>query len=206
MSNTFFTSDTHFNHANILKFCPDSRLFSKIEEMNEGLVKNWNSVVSPSDTIWHLGDVMWGQFDINRLNGEKHLIIGNHDNFNLLRGFFKSIQPYHELKGMIPKTRALALMHYPIESWNGKYHGSIHLHGHTHNTLDNSGLLRFDVGVDCWEMKPISIEDVLALVPKRKEEAEKLLDKDSKRLKEKYSARDDGFKHLNEVADSHTKE
>lgn len=189
MVNRYFSADSHFSHNNIIKYC--NRPYANPEEMNEALVKEWNSVVSHNDEVWHLGDVTWGYFDLDRLNGIKHLIIGNHDNLSQISKYFTNIHHYHELKGMLPKNRAIPLMHYPISSWNGCYHGAIHLHGHTHGTLDNSGLLRFDVGVDCWDMKPISIDSILALVPERKEQAEKM-----------KTERDEEFKELNRVADN----
>lgn len=197
MSNTFFTSDTHFNHTNIIKYC--NRPFKDTEEMNEILVKNWNDVVGPTDHIWHLGDVTFGPFDLNRLNGLKHLIRGNHDPLSYITGYFVEVQNYFELKRILPKGRAMALFHYPIESWNGKYHGSIHLHGHSHGTTDNTGLLRFDMGVDCWDMRPVPIESVLEQVPKRKEEEAniKLLEQNLVIAHE----RDSGFRELNEKAD-----
>lgn len=81
----FITSDTHFNHANIIKYC--NRPFSSVEEMNEALIKNWNEVVSNDDTVLHLGDVALGNKEmaeaiIKRLNGKKILIMGNHDNWS----------------------------------------------------------------------------------------------------------------------------
>jgi calcineurin-like phosphoesterase family protein len=180
MSETWFSSDTHFNHKNIIKYC--NRPFDSVEEMNEGIVKNWNAVVTPEDTVWHLGDVTWGHFDMNRLNGKKNLILGNHDSEDRITQYFEEVYIYHELKGLIPKRRAIVLFHYPIESWNGKFYGSLHLHGHCHNTINNTGLLRFDMGVDCWDFKPVTIEAVLALESKRMEEAHIIdeQDRDSK--------------------------
>lgn len=191
---TFFTSDTHFNHTNIIKYC--NRPFPNAEEMNEGLVKAWNDVVGVNDVVWHLGDVTWNHFDINRLNGIKYLIKGNHDHQTQIAMYFEHIFSYHELKGILPKNRAIAMFHYPIESWNGKYHGAMHMHGHSHGTTDNTGLLRFDMGVDCWDMKPVPIESVLALVPQRKEEAELI------ETKPLGNGRDERFKELNRRADS----
>ena len=193
MGNILFTSDTHFNHANIIKYC--NRPYSSVEEMNQGLEEEWNKVVSTKDTIWHLGDVTWNHFDLNRLNGQKKLIKGNHDHETQISGFFKEVYPYYELKGMLPKNRAIAMFHYPIESWNGKFHGALHFHGHAHGTTDNTGLLRFDMGVDCWDMKPVPIESVLSLVPQRKEEAESI------KTKPLGNGRDERFKELNRKAD-----
>lgn len=57
-SRVFFTSDTHFNHTNIIRFC--ERPFERVDEMNEKLIDNWNSVVSPEDFVFHLGDFCLG--------------------------------------------------------------------------------------------------------------------------------------------------
>jgi len=58
MAKVFFTSDTHFNHVNIIKYC--SRPFSSVEEMNREMIARWNSVVGPEDTVFHLGDFAMG--------------------------------------------------------------------------------------------------------------------------------------------------
>lgn len=78
----FFTSDTHFGHANIIRFC--KRPFENVEEMNEVLIENWNKVVSDDDTVFHLGDFAFGGSNvwkeiIPRLKGHINLIIGNHE-------------------------------------------------------------------------------------------------------------------------------
>jgi calcineurin-like phosphoesterase family protein len=84
----FFTSDTHFGHANIIKYC--DRPFKhadgspNVPHMNEALIENWNSVVHDGDVVYHLGDVALGPSDqwdrvLSRLNGYKILVIGNHD-------------------------------------------------------------------------------------------------------------------------------
>jgi calcineurin-like phosphoesterase family protein len=62
------------------------------------------------------------------------------------------------------------LVVYSIQSWNGQFHGAMHLHGHSHGTCDNSGILRFDMGIDYWDFKPVTIEAVLALETQRKSE------------------------------------
>ena len=84
MGKIFLTSDTHFNHLNILRYESETRPFSSIEEMNEAIIANWNSVVSPEDTVYHLGDFFMGRYDaiediLDRLNGTIKLIRGNHD-------------------------------------------------------------------------------------------------------------------------------
>ena len=76
-SRVFFTSDTHFNHTNIIRFC--DRPFGSTEEMNEKLIGNWNSVVGPDDIVFHLGDFCLGGSAewtkvLDRLNGKIYLI------------------------------------------------------------------------------------------------------------------------------------
>lgn len=169
MYSTYFTSDLHFNHAKIIEYC--NRPYSTTEDMNEDLIKRWNAKIKPTDTVYNLGDVMWGSNAseiLPRLNGKKVLIMGNHDRRPVLQPYFESIYQYFTLK--LGKEN-LVLMHYPIASWDRQYHGSIHLHGHSHGTWDNTGTLRFDVGVDCWNMNPVSLSEILALVPQRKQEA-----------------------------------
>ncbi len=78
---TFFTSDTHFNHANIIKFC--NRPFKDVEQMNDVMIANWNSVIGKDDTVFHLGDFCLGGAAewtkiLDRLNGKIYLIMGNH--------------------------------------------------------------------------------------------------------------------------------
>lgn len=97
----FFTSDHHFGHTNILKFC--NRPFNSIDEMNEELIKRWNEKISPEDEVYHLGDFALTtseQFKeiINRLNGTIYLIVGNHEGTALgNRKRFKWIKEYYEL-------------------------------------------------------------------------------------------------------------
>lgn len=87
----YFTSDTHFNHANIIGFC--SRPFKNVNEMNETLIANWNRVVGVDDIVFHLGDFCLGGSAewtnvLNRLNGKIYLIVGNHDMKNLRQSYY----------------------------------------------------------------------------------------------------------------------
>lgn len=168
MAEIFFTADTHYHHANVIKFC--GRPYTDIDHMNEALAENHNTVVGPKDTVWYLGDVMWKYFDLNRLNGDKKLIIGNHDSLPEIRHFFSEVNFYHALKGVLPARQLLVLMHYPIEDWNGRRHGSVHFHGHSHNTLSSHNLLRFDVGVDAIPgYRPVSLDEMLVKIKEKKE-------------------------------------
>lgn len=152
--NIFFTSDTHFSHANIIKYC--NRPWASFQEMDEALVNNWNAIVHPNDIIYHLGDFQFKESGIaKRLKGRKCLVLGNHDK-SIDHNLFEWVKPYYELK-----EHNIVLFHFPIESWNKKHHGSIHLHGHCHGSLKSEGIKRLDVGVDCTNYKPISLDEIL---------------------------------------------
>ena len=152
----YFTSDLHIGHKNIIKY--SNRPFSSVEEMNEALIANWNKTVKPEDDIWHLGDFFFTKekqeaIDIlNKLNGRKHLIWGNHD--KQLKEIVKSnpniVSSYQDYKELKYNNHLFVLFHYGQRVWNkchieGNY--SIHLYGHSHGVLppyNNS----VDVGVD----------------------------------------------------------
>lgn len=156
---TFVISDRHFFHENILKFCGASRPFSSVEEMNQKLIDDHNSVVGVKDIVYDLGDFAYHgkkhqiQDAFSKLNGIKRLIVGNHDHSVTRKLPWDSIDTYKEIN---EDGQMYVLMHYPIENWNIQTHGSIHLHGHVHtmpphpdhrprlSAIDN----RFDVGVD----------------------------------------------------------
>ena len=82
----FLIGDCHFGHRNIIKYC--NRPFDNVEEMTEGLIKNWNSVVGKNDIVYVVGDfALCGKQKIieigKRLNGRKRLILGNHDSASI---------------------------------------------------------------------------------------------------------------------------
>lgn len=167
---TYYTSDSHFNHANIMKFCPNSRPFKTAEEMNEHMIEAWNSVVTDKDTVYHLGDFCFGRgTDLEfaksifaRLRGHKHLILGNHDDYGR-KCDWESVMQYREVRENGIKV---VLMHYPIESWNHMYHGSYHFHGHVHSgEMTLAGPMRYmknriDVGVDNVGFVPLTFNQL----------------------------------------------
>lgn len=159
----WFTSDTHFNHRNILLSRPQ---FTSVEEMNELMIERWNARVKRSDRVYHLGDVALGNADaarqiLNRLNGAIHLIRGNHEAVaenKKCADRFVWIKDYHWLK---LGEQKVYLLHYAMRTWNCMHYGSWHLYGHSHGSLPElPGTLSFDVGVDCWDFAPISYEEV----------------------------------------------
>lgn len=136
--NTFLISDTHFGHRNIITFQNDGkplRPFSSVEEMDETMVKNWNGVVKPKDTVYHLGDVVINRkalSTLDRLNGRKILIKGNHDIFKLQDyiKYFEDIRAYKVLP-----HHGIICSHIPIHP-DSMYRWKLNIHGHLHgNTV-----------------------------------------------------------------------
>lgn len=167
--NTFLIADTHFGHANMNTFVRDDgtplRPFQNVEEMNEEMVQRWNAVVSPRDKVYHLGDVAIprsGLQYLERLNGRKVLIKGNHDIFkaqDYLRPFrFDDIRGSHKLDAFI-------LSHIPIHPAHlDRYKGNIH--GHTHyrrvQNEDESNDERYQcVCVEHTNYAPVPLDVVL---------------------------------------------
>ena len=173
----FFTSDTHFGHENIIKFC--NRPFANAKEMNETLINNWNRVVGPDDTIFHLGDFafggsyLWNNM-LDRLNGHIHLIIGNHDRKNLRQGYVQKFDGIYPQLQLSIDGRSVYLNHYPFLCYGGSYRGDKNavwqLFGHVHSGPFSTGKdderlkmlfpYQYDVGVDNNNFTPISWEDV----------------------------------------------
>ena len=161
----YFSSDQHFGHATARRFY--RRPFGTVAEMDQQMIERWNAVVQPgnSDEVWLLGDFAVRQsservaFLLNTLNGRKHLIIGNNDDAVVSGcGGWQSAQPYAEIT--LGATR-LVLCHYPFRSWRNKAKGAINLHGHSHGK-SKSLPRQFDVGVDVWDFRPVSLEQLLA--------------------------------------------
>lgn len=137
--------------------------------MDELLIENWNRVVTPKDSVWHLGDFGFtksledAKAVFERLNGDKHLIKGNHDQNNKIQKLkWASIQDVNMLSF---EGNHFFLSHYAHRVWPSKFHGVYHLYGHSHGNLpgyDRS----MDVGVDASQYKdkytPISATQVVA--------------------------------------------
>ncbi len=160
----FFTADTHFGHAGILSDrMHRPRPFSSIEAHDETLIAAWNGRVCPGDQVWHLGDFAYGATadrtrDIfHRLNGVKHLILGNHDARRTTRLPWASQQDRAQVAD---RGHTFVLDHYGMRTWNGAHRGVLHLYGHSHGSLPGDGR-SLDVGVDCWAWRPITTPEII---------------------------------------------
>lgn len=169
--NLYFTSDTHWFHANIVKHC--HRPFDSVAEMNEVLIQAWNDKVPKNGVVFHCGDLSFGRPEdtvkiMNRLNGTKYLIKGNHDkNFNnKLKKCFGWIKEKYVLK--LDDGNRIVLSHCPFLTWDGSHRGTYHVHGHCHGTLKLEKTTRMDVGVDTREdFAPYSYQEVIDILSQR---------------------------------------
>ena len=166
----WFTSDHHFGHKNIIKYC--NRPYSSVEEMDDDLIKRWNERVQPSDTVYHLGDFSFtrGSADVDavasRLQGQIHLIYGNHDH-KCVKKCSRFIWQ-GDYKYITVEKQKIVLFHYGMRVWRSGHRGTWMLYGHSHGTLPDIGGKTVDVGVDSWNYGPVSFEDLQTFMEFRK--------------------------------------
>ena len=178
----FFISDTHFGYmsdpspyrrdAYATAFTGHN--FSTAKQYTDGLIKNWNAVVAPYDEVYFLGDV--SNYDVqttnsilSRLNGIKHLLIGNHDakflTNNAFRDNWAEIKQYKE----VPMGDGLfvCLCHYPMLCFNGHYQGNFHFYGHLHNSWEETCIqkARKDLIEGSRNRYPVNMINVGAMMP-----------------------------------------
>lgn len=155
-NNVWFTSDNHYFHKNIIKYCNRPWTF---EEQTEQLISRWNSRVGEYDDVYHLGDFAFAsrkQYDqvieiIKRLNGNIHFIRGNHCDAELWEMIERTNLPHVVWIKDYAKIRVqgqkVILSHYPFATWDSAHHGSWHLFGHCHGSFEGIGK-SMDVGLD----------------------------------------------------------
>ena len=166
----YFTSDQHFGHRNIIRFC--SRPFSTVGEMDAALIWNWNKKVSNADTVYILGDLMYRnerppEYYLGQLNGKKHLILGNHDESWL--GTVAAAEWFESISDQLTffdGQRKIAACHYPMFTWPDQPEAYM-LFGHIHNDtgLDIWPSIRasdklLNVSVDVNDYAPVSFEEL----------------------------------------------
>lgn len=164
MPNTFFGSDHHLFHKKIIESF--GRPFSNIEEHNETIIKNHNEVVREQDIVYFLGDVLLSDgsgkpFDytiLNRFNGKKRLIVGNHDTSAKIKAYadyFEKIMGYHEF----PKHK-IFVSHVPIHPSQLDERFKANVHGHVHSaTLDDNRYV--NVSLENTDYYPVSLDTII---------------------------------------------
>jgi calcineurin-like phosphoesterase family protein len=156
-------ADTHFGHFNIIRYC--DRPFETSEEMDEVMISNWNSVVSPEDRVYHLGDFAFGRGSkeliepiARRLNGYIILLKGNHDRESI--GWYKN-RGFDEVHGdeffKYPERKKVIFSHRPYPTSD-----CINIYGHMHNLgVVTPGQRYTCVSVELTDYFPVTVESVL---------------------------------------------
>ena len=177
----FFIADTHFNHANVIKF--EQRPFADLDEMHRHMIQAWNNRVQKQDLVYICGDFVWkgGEKGIeiaSQLNGRKILIRGNHDVMGTeYAKMFEKILMYADIPVMLEngEIKRVILSHYFIPFYNGAKRKAIMLHGHTHATEEhfheeeikkylNSNGIRceaYNVGAVHQNWEPWTLDEIL---------------------------------------------
>lgn len=166
MAKTWIVADTHFNHSNIILY--EGRPFANKDEMNEEIIRLWNLTVAPEDTVYHLGDVVFGGKTIKegilkRLNGYKILRLGNHDNRTTVTQWKNYFDEVYEDDIILDD---LALSHYPLSDYEmdrllaiGIIKGNVH--GHVHSQIGDLDQSKYKcVSVELTDYQPIDFDEV----------------------------------------------
>lgn len=172
-----FISDMHIGHSNIIKW--ENRPFLDINDMSDKLIENWNSVINDDTIVYYLGDLSYKvktdytKWFLHQLKGDIRLILGNHDRLKVMKKLnrFSDIQSYKRLEVITDdKKQDLILSHFPILSWDKQSHGSIHLHGHSHQNLTVSNPEYYsnnkviDVGCMGHNYTPIFYNEIIEII------------------------------------------
>ena len=168
----FYIADTHLGHGNILRL--NNRPFYNVFEMNDTIIKNWNNRVRPEDDIYIIGDFSYkskesGAGIVQKLNGRKHLIIGNHDKHNLKDpNFRKCFVEIRDMVDIMDNGRRVIMCHYPIIEWDGYFRGSYLVYGHIHNNTTNNAYKcmknlenALNAGVDINQFMPVTLDELI---------------------------------------------
>ena len=167
----WLVSDTHFFHANIIKYC--NRPFSSVDEMNEELVKRWNAVVGPNDIVHHLGDFCFGKKEnvleiLPKLNGKIDIVLGNHDHHKI--GFYYEAGFHRVYDRPIVLRNFFILSHAPLEwvSNDGPY---ANFYGHVHDSqvYKTTTARSCCMCVERWNYAPVRWEDAVEAMKKEEE-------------------------------------
>lgn len=154
-------ADTHFNHANIIKY--ENRPFTTTCEMNEVLIKNWNNSIKENDLVYHLGDVCFGKSNsveeiISQLRGQKYLLMGNHDRRKSRTWWSKKgfVEVYKKPIDIIVEDMKITLSHEPVFKPE-----TLNVHGHVHSKIHrlNQNIYKC-VSVECTEYRPVHISEI----------------------------------------------
>ena len=168
----YYTADLHLGHVNVIRHC--DRPFVSVEEMDEALIRNWNSRVHKNDTVYIVGDLFFRnrcpcESYLDELKGRKHLVIGNHDSSWMKKtnwpGYFESVNGLITMKD---NGRLVTMCHYPMMTWPDSRHDSYMVFGHIHNStaagfwpLIRANPRMLNAGVDINGFVPVTLEEMI---------------------------------------------
>lgn len=169
----YYTSDLHLGHVNVIRHC--NRPFETVEEMDTALIANWNRRVQPKDMVYLVGDLMFrnkcpANDYLEKLNGSKTLIMGNHDHAWIKRiDTAKTFAAVANMLTIQDRARTVVLCHYPMLSWRGSGKGSLMVHGHIHNNTNadywpylQSHPNILNAGVDVNGFMPVTLDEPIS--------------------------------------------
>ena len=171
----FYIADTHFGHRSVLSF--DNRPFSDIEEMDRSLIRLWNRRVQKNDNVYIVGDFAYRnehpeEWYLEQLKGRKHLIIGNHDK-KLLKNA-KAMAHFESVDKMMHVSddgHQICVCHFPLAEWNGFFKGSLHIYGHIHNQVTDTGVFMqtrqraYNAGCMLYNYSPVTLRELMQRHP-----------------------------------------
>jgi calcineurin-like phosphoesterase family protein len=183
----WFTSDQHFGHANIIKYC--NRPFIDVEDMNASMMWRHNAIVAPTDTVFHLGDFSMHPRELSRLKdlrGRHHLVCGNHDRCHPVHKDWQKKLPLYFDAGFVSVQvdeqwvcgehpfEIVRMHHLPYtgdhhdteeryQQFRPKDEGNWLLHGHVHTTWKVKDKM-INVGVDQWGFAPVSLDEIKTII------------------------------------------
>ena len=161
---TWIISDTHFFHENIGRYC------NRPENWQALIIKNWNDLISPDETILHLGDFSFGKrsnFDLltEQLHGTIILIRGNHDRMSRIRYESRGVMIVNEpIYVDLAKKVKIVFSHWPVVPLDD---GFINFHGHIHNSHPPAegsvlGSNHINMSVEVRDYRPWRLKDILS--------------------------------------------
>lgn len=176
MKNTWFSSDWHLSHNNILKY--DNRPFSTIEEHDKTIIENILKTTNIGDDLYFLGDfaftndkqklTIWFEDLSDHLN--LFFIAGNHDNYQM-KSLYRTYGTYlGELAEIKVNEQSIVLCHYAMRVWNKSHRGTWQLYGHSHHSLqDDKNALSIDVGINGkdYNYKPLEFNQIKDIMSKK---------------------------------------
>ena len=171
MKKTYFGSDWHLDHKNVIRF--DGRPFEHIEDMNQTIIKNHNNIVNDKDDFYFLGDFSFNnrrtEYFLSHLKGNLFFIKGNHDKRDTIKSYEKYGTYLGEQSKIVIDKQDIVLNHFAMRVWERSHYGSYLLYGHSHGGLEKEPYgLSMDVGIMLNDYKPFSWEQIKEIMEKRK--------------------------------------